>query len=179
MFELGQRAVRCRMIDQAAIGGAIEREEETDAARQLAECNRIPNKYRDDPIAWVKRAAEGGVIEAQVAYPALASTELTPEEMVRDPKRVERYKTDSMRFLTSAASVGSVDALNELAHTYQQGMLAPADPVLSYAYMDTVARSGLTPSANRMLELWAQNLTPEQIRRATEISNQLYRECCS
>jgi TPR repeat protein len=178
ILELAQRAVRCRMLEQASSSGSIDPSEDQSAAKQLADCEKIPVEYSKDPVAWARLAAEAGVVEAQVAYPALASQELTPEVMARDTRRVERYKADSMRFLKRAASAGSVDALNELAHSYQQGVITAADPVLSYAYMSAAERSGLVSSAGRLLSAWGQQLSPEQRSRAGVLSNQIYQECC-
>lgn len=179
IYKLSALSIQCQLINAAIESGDLDSSEDADVARTLIKCQSLSEKYINDPIGQLQMAAEAGVIEAQVAYPALASQFLTLEEMVRDPSEVERYKNDSMRYLHQAATAGSVEALNELAHAYNQGALTKQNQAYAYAYMDVVNRTNLAPSAAQVLEVWGAQLTPDQRDAARVIADNLYQECCS
>ena len=91
---------------------------------------------------------------------------------------IERYKTNTLQFLTAAASDGSVDALSQLADVYKNGLIAPADPVRAYAYEYAVSQSGLVGTASQLLDLWAKDMTSAQIEQARQLGNSIYQQCC-
>lgn len=177
-YRLGAFGVHCRTVAAAVDGGAMHPSEVETTAATLALCDGLPPRFRDDPLGQLRSAAEAGVVEAQVAYAALASTELSQEALLRDPQKAERFKRDAMRYLHEAAWVGSVDALSELAHAYHDGMITRRDPVAAYAYMDAVAKTGLVPSAPRVLGMWGAQLSPGQLQAARTLSGRIHRQCC-
>lgn len=179
IFQLSSLAIQCRLIDSAADRGELAPAEDESSARTLANCNELPEIYKEDPFRQLRLMAEAGVIEAQVAYPALASQALTQEELLRNPHKAEEFKRDSMRYLHRAAASGAVEALNELAHTYNQGVITQRDPIVAYAYAEAVSRTGLVPSAQTLTKAWGQQLSPSDLRTAHEMADRIYRECCS
>ena len=125
---------------------------------------------------WIELAAHRGSIAAQLGYPAYFG-ELLPQHAL-DTEWVENYKKNSLQFLSAAASEGSIDALGQLANTYQDGLLVPKDPIAAYAYEYAMSRTGQAPSATKVLDMWGQELTPQQIEAAKQRGDQIYKSCC-
>lgn len=179
-YELAALANACAMQSELVKSGAIDEAHIESVARSLASCDQIPEEYRDDPLSTVEQAAEAGSIAAKVAYPGIASSVATAEELLKDPQLAERLRANAERNLLEAAYSGSVDALNELAHQYQSGALLQNDPVSAVAYMRAANRTGmLGADATPIIAAWERNLTPEQILRAGKVADEIFRRCCS
>lgn len=177
-YRLSAFAFECRLLSDAVEREATHPSHVESVAATLALCDALPPRFREDPLAQLRSAAEAGVVEAQVAYPALASSELTQDALLREPYRAEQFKRDALRYLHRAASIGSVDALNELAHAYDAGVLTKRDPVAAYAYMDVVARTGLVPSAYRLLGMWGARLSAGELQAARTLAWRIHQQCC-
>lgn len=143
-----------------------------------ASCGSLSSDALGDYGKWIELAAQQGNRHAQLAYAAIFGQLLDSQQHAMDTAWIERYKTNTLQFLTAAASDGSVDALSQLADVYKNGLIAPADPVRAYAYEYAVSQSGLVGTASQLLDLWAKNMTPAQIEQARQLGNSIYQQCC-
>jgi TPR repeat protein len=125
---------------------------------------------------WMELAARRGSIAAQLGYPAFFG-ELLPQHAL-ETEWIEDYKTNSLQFLSAAANEGSIDALSQLASTYQDGLLAPKDAIKAYSYEYAISQTGQVTSATKVLDLWGKELTPQQIEAARQQGNNIYKNCC-
>jgi TPR repeat protein len=141
-------------------------------------CKGISPKVLKDYGHWIELAAKRGSIAARLAYPAYFGELLTWDEHSLDTAWIEDYKANSMAFLNSAANEGSVDALSQLGHLYQDGLVVPKDPVTAYAYEYAVYLTGLTRLAPKVLELWASDMSPEQVQAAQQQGTLIFERCC-
>lgn len=138
------------------------------------ECEKLPQRYRAKRIALFEQAAEAGNELAQVAYVSEASDILLdPVRVVQDPDAVQRYRDRALRFLLAASAKGNVDAMLNLAFTYEQGLLSVRDQVLAYAYALAVRNSGLSRGADGVVSLWMNQLSEQERRRAELIAREI------
>lgn len=123
-------------------------------ARAVAFCNDLAQDSSIYDLA--KHAAESGVVEAQLDFPAIAALAFKDEEKALDAKLIEDYKRSSIRYLQSAARAGKIEALQRLSEAYRVGRFSQSDPKLAYAYALAYAqRSGSAMAHERALELSA------------------------
>lgn len=179
MTQLAKLASACAVQIPLVASGEIDHDNAGSVADTLSACEAMPDRFRDNPLELLERAAESGSIEAKIAYPALASAAATSERLLSDPQLAERLRRNAERYLREAALAGSVDALNEIAHQYNSGVLLAADPVAAVAYMRAADRTGLLgASAAPIISAWERQLTPEQMQRSGEMADQIYVRCC-
>lgn len=178
IFQLSSLSLRCDILEEAVDRGELPAGNDQALARDLLTCQAIPKKYRQEPLEALMSAADAGVLEAQLAYPGLASRQLAIEDVVRDPDAARQFKTKAMHYLRKAASRGSVEALTELAYAYEQGIFVKGDAITAYAYMEAVRRTGMVPSSGKVLSLWKGNLTGRQLADANALADQIYKGCC-
>lgn len=144
------------------------------------ECEGITPEQMAESLAFLKTAAEAGVLQAQLSYSNFASDRFeTVADVAKNIKEFEQFKQDSMRYLSSAARSGSVEGLLAMSEAYRQGMLTEQNPVQAYAYLHAVNQSGLTSPADTGLALLGASLNPVQLQQATLLGNNLYRQCCN
>jgi TPR repeat protein len=146
--------------------------------RQRAHCQGLSSTELQDYGHWIELAAKRGSVAAQIAYPTIFAELLSSPEHALDEAWISDYKANSLNFLQSAAHSGSVDALSQLAHIYRDGLMAPKDTTMAYAYAYAVSRSGLVVSTPKLLEMWAQAMTPEEVAAAQQRGAEIYQACC-
>lgn len=143
---------------------------------KVERCAGLSQKQLDSRFMLTKLAAENGNVSAQIAYPSIFSQLILSHAL--DETWIRTYKENSMKYLAQAASIGSVDGMYELAITYWDGYLVPANKITAYAYMYAANQSGLLPTAAKMLVFWSAAMTPEEIAIATRRGMRIYNACC-
>lgn len=118
-------------------------------------CVGLGKQHFDAALALLERSASSGLVEAQVAYSAVAGNIINSREEYRfETQRIENYRRNSIAFLAQAARQGSDEALANLSMIYSDGQVAPRDPqaALRY-YREYLQRSGRNSDRNlRYLE---------------------------
>lgn len=139
-------------------------------------CKGIEVSDANEARLWLQRAAENGVLAAQLLYWNSSSDLITPEDMFRDPKGVQEYKDKALSLLTSAASHGSVEAMIALSGAYSDGVNAEQNLQLAYAYRyaATLVRPDLTDPST----MFEGELSPDQVDKAKTIGNNIFSKCC-
>ncbi|WP_460555742.1 hypothetical protein [Comamonas piscis] len=143
-------------------------------------CLRIDNAIGDRSEEMIRRAAEAGVVQAQMDYVNytvfdagnLDSVILEPEQIPAEDKKL------ALGFLNAAANSGAVEAMIMLAGVYDANVLTPANSVLSYAWDYAAHLTGLANNSDVLLDERETNLTPEQLRDARRLGESLYLACC-
>ena len=148
-------------------------------AKELAKCQDLTEEQISQGLHWLQIAAENGNEAAQVRY-AQSLGRLFPSrtELVRDPERLIQFKNDALRYLQSASLNGNVDAMVALAQNHKDGLIVPHDLEAVYAYLDVADRTHLLEPIPS-LQYLRNELTAEQLARATQLGNQIYQQCCS
>jgi TPR repeat protein len=146
---------------------------------QREHCKGITSDQMRGFSDWIELAARRGSVRAQIDYPTLAGQLLSSPDHALDTAWIDNYKANSLQFLQSAADGGSVDALNQLAHTYADGIMVPKDITMAYAYAFAVSQTGLVVTTPKLLDFWAQGMTPEQIEAARAEGAKIFARCCT
>jgi hypothetical protein len=144
-----------------------EREAKLEACTRL---NLPPDELKGRG-RWLAVAAEAGFIHAQLIFASHPEAVIGgPREMLQDPAAVQRYRVDSMRFLTEAAAAGSPSALSMLADTYNHGIITTRDRAMAHGLL--LAATQLHPDARRFGwgERYRDGLSPEELSRARRIA---------
>ncbi|HJU40623.1 MAG TPA: hypothetical protein VJ724_13715, partial [Tahibacter sp.] len=123
--------------------------------------------------AGLKTAAERGDVLAQVWYATVGAA-----YHASTPDAADGFRRDALRFLETAASRGSVQALRALARAYDSGTLAAADAQKSYVYTYALYLLEPGPDAARHVDDAAGALSPEQVGAAQREAGRLLARCC-
>jgi hypothetical protein len=145
------------------------------------DCDGLPPELELRANSLLKRSAEMGNIHAQVAYAntRYAIYHLDQAGLVAQAEEVVEFKRDAMRFLASAASSGSLAALQSLSYGYEDGFITAKDPLLAYAYQYAFVESAGNPNFYKELTRLATPLTAAQISQAQAVGRQILSSCCS
>ncbi len=152
----------------------------TDLQEQLRDCEGAAKLLEvEKPGLWLERAADQGALIAQLIYAADQRSVLgTPQDMIKNPENLIRYKKRALGFLHAAASKGSSDAMFKLADAYTNNFFAEKSPERAYAYAYAAALRSSDPAANQLRDLYATNLDSGQIARARTEAQRIFDACC-
>ena len=144
------------------------------------DCTGITPEQIAEAESFLKRAAELGVLEAQVSYAGVASMRyVTAEDIAKNIKSFEQYKADSMRYLSAAAGTGNVDAMLSVSNAYSEGMIVEKNNVRAYAYMYAANLSGLSQTPTNALAELSASMNTSEIQQATALGKSIYSKCCN
>lgn len=144
------------------------------------DCTGVTAEKIAEAESFLKRAAELGELEAQLSYAGVASMRyVTAEDIAKNIKSFEQYKTDSMRYLSSAASTGNVDAMLSVSGAYSEGIIVEKNNVRSYAYMYAANLSGLSQTPTNALAELSTSMNASEIQQATALGKSIYSKCCN
>lgn len=146
---------------------------------KLIECESLLGDPSFASKNWLALAAEQGSIEAKIMY------SINPDHILGDitdysmqPEKVAEWKEKSISYLEDASKQGSTNALFQLSNVYENGVVAPADPIKSLAYQIAYDNAKFGNASNeRQLEL-RRSLSREQQIRAEELSKNIFNNCC-
>jgi len=147
-------------------------------AELSAECEGLTRSDYERRGEWLQRAADAGNVVAQLTYAASSDTVLkSPTLMLKDPQATIDFKQRAIGYLLSAASNGSIDALDQLGQSYRTGVLVTRDDTLAYAYYlaGQKADGRIKPWDMEQLE---SSISPRQRQDATALAREIYRGCC-
>lgn len=172
--DVGTRALDAYRKADALPSAVAQLEADLDA------CQGVVNREDLFSERWLERAADAGLIEAQLMYAIDPSATIgSASDMIRDPESVRRYKHRAAGYLSKAAGNGSVDALIRLANAYDHGILVPADPVLAYAYYAASIKANPgVPLAEQALDAYLTRVPANRREDAESLSRSIYSRCC-
>ncbi|MCI1073704.1 hypothetical protein MOQ07_11315 [Stenotrophomonas maltophilia] len=157
----------------------IPRDSSEDSRKNLLDCEGLLSSEELEKTNWLEKAAQQGSLEAMLMYSVNPDHILgDPREYALKPELVQKWKDDSMNYLNKAASLGSTDALYSLSDVFEQGVVAPQDPVEAYAYQLAARRVSISTNGQRTLPEPKTKLTNSQIQQATTRSDQIIKSCC-
>jgi TPR repeat protein len=125
-------------------------------------------------------AANAGIPAAEVAYQGVVGSKyIDAESIAKDFKGFEKFRSNSMRYLTSAANKGNLEGMMLLSAAYEDGLITEKDNVRAYAYMYAANSSSLlkTPPTNLLANLEAR-MTPAEREQAINLGRSIYKSCC-
>jgi hypothetical protein len=132
----------------------------------------------DDAVKWLQKATDAGSAQAMGAYPLYGSLDLTMTDAIRDPQAIQDYKDRSKRYLETLAAAGSPAAMYQLARGYYNGIMAPQNFELAYAY-DFAAMLLIGRGVNDgMLSTYSSHLNAAQIEAAQALGRRMVAACC-
>lgn len=145
--------------------------------QQILLCEKLAVKGDMMGRDWLSLAAGQGSLEARLMYATVPEDVLGgADQMIKDPAAVANYKRTALRYLEESAASGSVDALTTLGAIYNNGIMAPYEPVLAAAYFAAAKRA--KGNGDVRLALADDGLAIQQQKEALELSEKIYRGCC-
>jgi TPR repeat protein len=205
-YRLGLLLYECRdvPVDEATLGREIETVYQTrrrngwdvddpaDEARTLRrryqECAGVPGEARGQYRDWLRRAADAGLVEAQLGLPLHLPpgeycqywSECTPQQRVRQ----EALQQEAIDYLGKARDAGSAAALWTFGAWYAEGEVLPRNDVEAYAHfraLDEInAASGDPHRFSAMLDDLRGRLRPADLDQAEARARELLSgpNCC-
>lgn len=171
-----------RTTDPQALSSASSKLDRIERAQR--NCAGVSNDDMRDSIAMLKRSAELGNPYSALLY--LDRGMPSPEEALRDPSSLARYKQDAYGYLQRAARRCVPEAIDRIAILSRGGTFVPDNPFESYTYFEfsrlawemkgIVPRN--TPHAQRYAQQMSEGVNENQRRRARENAERMYRDYC-
>lgn len=161
----------------AAAGHADAAEQTITNVEYLAPtCEQMSTNTIQERTRFIRMAAERGDVRAQIDFLTAAPSHL---ETLQDPQSAMEFRDAARRYLHSAANAGSLDAIGELAHQYNDGLFAsdPQSQVWAAALMDVSSRNGV-PYSDEIYATWSAGLTEGQLNLAAQIADRIDESCC-
>jgi TPR repeat protein len=147
---------------------------------KVSVCENLTDAQLLSYVEMIDFAAASGIVEAQIDYRVLVGDAILTEESIVNPKRIEEYKTKSMRYYHSAVESGHWPALSALAFAYSKGILTKKDDYAAYKYLMAydLAAPNRGPTREESLSQFKSRLTQQQIIAAQRDATALYNDCC-
>lgn len=140
----------------------------------LEQCEALPQGVIGDTAHWLRQAAEGGDIYAQLAFFNYLDLLVgPPSEQIKSPEKVEKFNTDSMRYLQGLADQRIPEAFDSLSSAYGLGVVTPKDPVRAYAYKKAGGDLAPNTGSETVLQIMEKDMTSEQVSKAKELARSL------
>jgi len=163
-------------------------EEERALRVTFDECAGVPQQARGEYRDWIKRAADAGLIEAQLDLPLHLPpghwcqylSDCTPEQRAAH----EAMQQEAIDYIGRARDAGSADALWTFGAWYEQGEVLPENDVEAYAHflaLDEInAAAGNDRRFDQMLDQLRGRLRPIDLDRAETRARELLAnpKCC-
>ncbi len=142
-------------------------------------CEGIDARMLATHVAWLRRAADAGQIDAMLLYGTIAAQSMSPSDMLRDPQAVIDLRARTMAYLDRAVARGSHAALREAANRHDVGIMTARDRVKALAYqLALIHLEPFNDVAKVTGDRYAENLSDDELRRAGEMSRQILGQCC-
>lgn len=146
---------------------------------EIENCKAISERTDITRENWLSLAAAQGSIEARLMYaqdPRAAIGDLT--EVLSDPGRLIDYRQNAVGYLTESVSSGNVDSIEALATLYDRGIVAERSATKSLGYWMALQRVHPSPYSAESIKRLSGSMQIEQLTRAQQLSNEVYRSCC-
>lgn len=128
-------------------------------------------------LQWLLRAAELNYYPAMLVYLETAEVLVGPVAVYGHPEVIDEYRRRVPIYLSRLLKSGHPDALATVSYLAQNGLLAPPDPLLAYAYLRAAVLIDIEENrwhTQRLAELERKLTTPE-LRQARELGRELCR----
>ncbi|MBO9828835.1 sel1 repeat family protein [Xanthomonas sp. A2111] len=148
--------------------------------RNLNDCAALISNPEYYEAAWLQKAAQQGSVEAKLYYAASPESVIGPQkDYLKNSELATEWKENSLSYLQSASRLGSVDALLSLGNAYSAGIIAPTDPVMSFAYYNAADQVFPNAQSSQLIAHLQKNLTAAQQQSARHISQEIIKNCCT
>ena len=132
----------------------------------FAKCRGLGTDRMALRFELAEQAAGAGVLQAQLSYSYYIARAISDGSAALTPGATEQYRRNAAAFVLAAARSGDPEGLYAAYRMYSSGYLVPKDLVRAYQYAEQFGLATPGPTAQRMLDRLASEMTPEQLRRA-------------
>ncbi|WP_367346039.1 hypothetical protein [Stenotrophomonas bentonitica] len=147
--------------------------------RKFSECATLLQDKELMTTNWLSLAAEQGSIEARLLYSIDTDSVLgAPSTRLSNPQAAIEWQENALAYLKEVAATGNLDALSRLSNAYEQGVIAPQDPELSYAYALVSNRIQHDAYRADLVRSMEKGLSIKQRESAEALSHQIHQSCC-
>ena len=142
-------------------------------ARKLKECEVLDPRFFTAGGDWLKKAADQGSIEAQVAYANNPDAVIGPEAK-NDSEEAADWRRNAESYLNEAMRKGSVDAISGLSNLYLSGVAGTKDPAMAYAMQLALKRINPAYASDKYIDAIGRQLSDAQVERAKLASQEVF-----
>lgn len=152
---------------------------ENSISKVLADCKDANPESLSKRGEWLRQAASKGNVEAQLLFATDSQAVVgDARDMLRDPSSVAKYKSEAVKYLSSSAAGGNVDAMARLGAIYRDGILARKDIPVSYSYYRAAENVSPGLYGDLLAQMKAQ-MTADEVLRSEKNANAMSHRCCS
>lgn len=155
--------------------GRLSSRERDSLLQQLAaaeaHCHGIENSPKQR-YELIDRAAAAGIIDAQVAFRAVAADFFQTEEAIMRSGAIDEFKAKTVRYAIEAARSRQPSALYNAYDVTSNPMFGSVDPVTSLAYLLAYNHVSSGKGA-RLIPMAQRNLSAAQLASAQRMAQQL------
>ncbi|MCC4613677.1 hypothetical protein LL963_16520 [Xanthomonas campestris pv. esculenti] len=152
---------------------------ENSISKVLADCKDANPESLSKRGEWLRQAASSGNVEAQLLFATDSQAVVgDARDMLRDPGSVAKYKLDAVKYLSSSAAGGNVDAMARLGSIYRDGILARKDIPISYSYYRAAENVSPGLYGDLLAQMRAQ-MTADEVLRSEKKASAMSHKCCS
>lgn len=157
----------------AEYGREFEVEQHALLAEKQKRCEGVSNsaELRHDLI---DRAASSGVVEAQIAFRAIAADFIASEGAMKRKNAMEQYKAKTLKYAYEAARSGSPEALFNAYDVASSGLFAPRNDVLAYSYLYAYSDVRPSPRTSRLLATESKRLSASELASAQDAAKKIF-----
>ncbi len=161
--------------------------EEASMRSLFVDCEGVPAEARGQYRDWLKRAADAGLVQAQLDLPLRLPpgdwcqfmSDCPPERRAQH----EALQKEALDYIGRARDAGSAEALWTFGAWYEQGEVLPEDDVEAYAHflaLDEIHAATGQRRFDQMLKELEARLRPVDIDRAEDRARELLKNpnCC-
>lgn len=163
-------------------------QEEQSLRREFADCAGIPSQARMEHRDWMKRAADAGLIEAQLNLmyylPKAEYCQYIEDCSADQAAFMDGLREESRDSVGKALEAGSVEALRTIGSWALNDEMGPPDPTGAYAYLSAYDQVQQAAGRERelvsMLEQVRSRLRPVDLQTAEAKARELLSNpnCC-
>lgn len=161
-YELSMELQECSNLDRLVDKheSLSERLDETQMASaksyldaQVQKCLPLLGMHESTAYDLIHHAANAGLLEAQVTFPAVAATYINSSQRnMLDDDLIRRFKSDSVRFAVSAANTGEPRGLYHAYTVYLDGLFTEPDYRKAHYYLSEYAKKVNKPGLHDEIE---------------------------
>lgn len=142
-------------------------------------CAKIDDATEQSMRYWLITAADGGSVDAQIAYFYDGSPIIRdPALLLKEPALGEQYKEKALHYLTQAASTCNVDAALQLATVYYDGIITTRNSKMAIAYLYLANKSNLIKNTEKLYQQWLADLNAEDVSDGVALGENLVSKNC-
>lgn len=160
----------------------IDRDAPSSDHIKLTQDSQLCHDFEKNPLSEaeihqaITQAAEQGDVRAQLHYAGYVADLFENPRYALDPRFVEEFRINTVKFLESAGHAGESDAYLRLGDIYKEGTIVESNPSLSYAYAIAFFQTSRSRYAGKLLQQSKAGLSQEELRQGETMAQEIIKQ---